>query len=120
MKVRSNRIPPIRHMSMYTSLNTQWGAINTNKRFSHTRVRHKGKDWASYGDALRTLADKAYGDLEEKAQERLVLTQYLSHIDNPQVALGVRQKRLKMVEAAVVDTSELESYLGNISSASST
>ena len=80
----------------------------------HTRARHRGEDWASYGDALRTLADKAYGDLEEKARERLALTQYLSHIDNPQVALGVRQKRPETVQAAVVATIEFESYLGSI------
>ena len=86
----------------------------------HTRAKHKGDDWASYGDTLRTLEDKAYGDLEEKARERLALTQYLSHIDNPQVALGVRQKRPETVQAAVVATIELESYLGSISTASST
>ena len=61
---------------------------------------------------MRTLADKAYGDLEEKARERLALTQFLTHIENPQVAFGVRQKRPETVEAAVVATIELESYLG--------
>ena len=80
----------------------------------HTRARRKEEDWASYGDVLRTLAlaDKAYGDLEEKARERLALTQFLTHIENPQVAFGVRQKRPETVEAAVVATIELESYLG--------
>eukprot|EP00731_Ephydatia_muelleri_P031436 Em0022g950a len=29
----------------------------------HTRERHRDEDWASYGDALRVLADKAYSDL---------------------------------------------------------
>ncbi|KAL5479364.1 hypothetical protein EMCRGX_G022878 [Ephydatia muelleri] len=78
----------------------------------HTRARRKEEDWASYGDVLRTLADKTYGDLEEKARERLALTQFLTHIENPQVAFGVRQKRPETVEAAVVATIELESYLG--------
>ena len=78
----------------------------------HTRARRKEEDRASYGDVLRTLADKAYGDLEEKARERLALTQFLTHIENPQVAFGVRQKRPETVEAAVVATIELESYLG--------
>lgn len=82
----------------------------------HTRARKREEDWASYGDALRTLADKAYGDLEEKARERLALTQFLAHIENPQVAFGVRQKRPETVEAAVVATIELESYLGCYSS----
>ena len=62
------------------------------------------------------LADKAYSDLEEKARERLALTQFLAHIGNPQVAFGVRQKRPETVEAAVVATIELESYLNSCSS----
>eukprot|EP00731_Ephydatia_muelleri_P027657 Em0019g530a len=74
------------------------------------------EDWASYGDALRVLADKAYSDLEEKAHERLALTQFLAHIGNPQVAFGVRQKRPETVEAAVVATIDLESYLNSCSS----
>ena len=78
----------------------------------HTRARRKEEDWASYGDVLRTLADKTYGDLEEIARERLALTQFLAHIENPQVAFGVRQKRPETVEAAVLATIELESYLG--------
>lgn len=82
----------------------------------HTRERHRDEDWASYGDALRVLADKAYSDLEEKARERLALTQFLAHIGNPQVAFGVRQKRPETVEAAVVATIELESYLSSCSS----
>ena len=82
----------------------------------HTRERHRDEDWASYGDALRVLADKAYSDLEEKARERLALTQFLAHIGNPQVAFGVRQKRPETVEAAVVATIELESYLNSCSS----
>ena len=74
----------------------------------HTQERHRDEDWASYGDALRVLADKAYSDLEEKARERLALTQFLAYIGNPQVAFGVRQKRPKTMEAAVVATIELE------------
>ena len=38
-----------------------------------TRARRRDEDWATYGDVLRTLADKAYSDLEEKARERLAL-----------------------------------------------
>ncbi|KAL5481384.1 hypothetical protein EMCRGX_G021526 [Ephydatia muelleri] len=68
----------------------------------HTRERHRDEDWASYGNALRVLADKAYSDLEEKARERLALTRFLAHIGNPQVAFGVRQKCPETVEAAVV------------------
>ena len=78
-----------------------------------TRRRHKDEDWASFGDALRVLADKAYSDLEDNARERLALNQFLAHITNPQIAFGVKQKRPKTVEEAVVMTIELESYLGS-------
>ena len=52
-------------------------------------------------------------DLEEKARERLALNQFLAEIGNPQVAFGVKQKRPKTVEEAVIATIELESYLGS-------
>ena len=48
-----------------------------------TRRRHKDEDWASFGDALRVLADKAYSDLEDNARERLALNQFLAQITNP-------------------------------------
>ena len=83
----------------------------------HTHARRIDEDWASYGDALSVLADKAYSDLEEKARERLALTQFLVHIENRQVAFGVRQKRPETVEATVVATIKLESYLNIASSA---
>ena len=75
--------------------------------------RHKDEDWASFEDALRVLADKAYSDLEDNARERLALNQFLAQITNPQIAFGVKQKRPKTVEEAVVTTIELESYSGS-------
>ena len=77
------------------------------------RTRHKDEDWATFGDVLRVLADKAYPDLEEKARERFALNQFLAQIENAQVAFGVKQKRPTNVEEAVVATIELESYLGS-------
>ena len=77
------------------------------------RTRHKDEDWATFGDVLRVLADKAYPDLEEKARERLALNQFLAQIENAQVAFGVKQKRPTNVEEAVVATIDLESYLGS-------
>eukprot|EP00731_Ephydatia_muelleri_P034875 Em0083g2a len=71
------------------------------------RTRHKDEDWATFGDVLRVLADKA------KARERLALNQFLAQIENAQVAFGVKQKRPTNVEEAVVATIELESYLGS-------
>jgi hypothetical protein len=77
----------------------------------HSRKRRKDEDWASFGDALKVLADKAYGDLEDKARERLALNQFLTEIGNPQIAFGVKQRGPKTVEDAVIATIELESYL---------
>eukprot|EP00731_Ephydatia_muelleri_P037037 Em0384g2a len=61
------------------------------------RTRHKDEDWATFGDVLRVLADKAYPDLEEKARETSC----------------IKPKRPTNVEEAVVATIELESYLGS-------
>ena len=77
----------------------------------HTRAKRDDEDWASFCDALRVLSDKAYADLEERARERLALNEFLSQIENPQVAFGVKQKRPQNVEEAVTATIELESYL---------
>ena len=79
----------------------------------HTRTRGKTEDWASFGDALRVLVDKAYPHFEDAARECLAVNQFLSQIHNQQVAFGVKQKRPKNVEEAVAVTIELESYLGN-------
>ena len=77
-----------------------------------TRRRRKGEDWATFGEELKSIADKAYPDLEVKAREQLALNQYLSSIGNPQVAFSVRQQRPTTVEKAVTTTMEMESYLG--------
>ena len=41
-----------------------------------SRTKRANEDWASFGDALRTLSDRAYPDLEDKARERLALNQF--------------------------------------------
>ena len=56
------------------------------------------------------LNDKAYAGLEEKALECLALNHFLTQIANPQAAFGVKQKRPKMVEEAVITTIELGSW----------
>lgn len=84
------------------------------------RKRQNDEDWASFGDALRVLADKAYPDLEEKARERLALNQFLSQIEDSHLSFSVRQTRPKTVEAAVTTTIEMETYLGHSSSKSIT
>ena len=60
-----------------------------------TRRRQKGELWAELVDNLRLFADKVFPDLEEPAKEQLSLDRYLSLLDGPQLALAVRQKRLK-------------------------
>ena len=70
----------------------------------NTRTKQQEEDWASFGDSLRVLSDRAYPDLEDKARERLTLNQFLSQIDNPQVAFGVKQKQPNNVDDAVAAT----------------
>ena len=76
-----------------------------------TRSRRRKEDWAVFGEELKRLADKAYPDLQEEARERLALNQYLSRLDDPQLAFSVRQHKPKNVDEAVRITIEMESYL---------
>ena len=76
-----------------------------------TRKRKAGEGWAEYADELRVLVDRAFPDLDDKARERLALNQYLSQLDNPQVAFNVKQKRPSKLIEAVSSTLEMEAYL---------
>lgn len=76
-----------------------------------TRTRKRGEDWASFGEDLKLLADKAYPDLQEEARERFALIQYLSHLENPQIAFSVRQAKPATVNEAVTLTLEMNSYM---------
>lgn len=77
----------------------------------HTRRRRKTEDWAAFAEDLKTLAERAFPDLQDEAREHLALTHYLGQLENLQVAFGVKQKRPKTVDEAVTATLELESYL---------
>ena len=57
------------------------------------------------------LADKAYPNLPEEAREQFAVNQYLSQVDNPQVAFSVKQAKPKSVNDAVRLTLEMVSYL---------
>ena len=46
------------------------------------------------------------------ARERLALNQFLSQIDNPQVAFSVRQRHPQTVDEAASAPIEVESYVG--------
>ena len=75
-----------------------------------SRVKQKGEGWAKFGEDLKTLAEKAYPDLEDAAKERFALNQYLVQLNDPQVAFAVKQSKPTTVEDAVRTTLEMESY----------
>lgn len=74
-------------------------------------AKRKKEGWADLTDRLRTLAQKGYPDLEDKAKEQLALNVYLSLIDNSQVAFAVRQRRPDTLDAAVSATLQIECYV---------
>ena len=69
------------------------------------------EDWADYGDSLLLIVTKVYLDMTREAREQLALSYFPNQLRNPQIALGVRQRRPKSVQEAVTLTIELESYL---------
>ena len=48
-----------------------------------SRKKKSNEDWATYGEELTRLAEKAYPDLSIEAQQRLALNQYLAQLENP-------------------------------------
>ena len=75
------------------------------------RKKKRNEEWAIFGEDLKNLADKAYPALPLEARERFALNQYLSQLDNPQVAFSVKQTKPKTVDDAVRSTLEMESFL---------
>ena len=55
----------------------------------------------NFADALKTLVEKAFLNLEAAAKETLTLNQYLTQLDNLQIALGVKQRRPSSLVEAV-------------------
>ena len=53
--------------------------------------KHSVEDWATFADELKTLADKAFLDLEACARERLAVDRFLGQISDPQLSFSVRQ-----------------------------
>ena len=76
-----------------------------------TRQKKSNEGWADYADSLTALAEQAFPDLSVEARERLALNNFLTQLDNPQMAVAVRQQRPKTVEEAVTATLEIESYI---------
>ena len=76
-----------------------------------TRTKKRKEDWTVFGEELKRLADKAYPDLQNEARERLALNQYLSRLEDPQLAFSVRQNKPTDVDSAIRITLEMESYM---------
>lgn len=76
-----------------------------------TRRKKQNEGWAIFGEDVKYLADKAYSDLPDEARERFALNQYLTQLDNPQVAFSVKQTKPSTVDDAVQSTLEMESFL---------
>ncbi|KAL5510200.1 hypothetical protein EMCRGX_G005707 [Ephydatia muelleri] len=72
-----------------------------------TLTRRRDEEWATYGDILRTLADKVYSDLEEKARERLALAAATSADESEPLskALQLLNERLDKLEVMVFNGS---------------
>ena len=65
------------------------------------RKKHWGEDWATFGEDLNTLVNKAYPELQDDAKEQLALTHYLGQLEQQQLAFSVKQRRPKLMDAAV-------------------
>ena len=69
----------------------------------------KKQDWTTFGEDLKSLAGKAFPDLDDVAIERLTVSNFLGQLDQ-QLAFSVRQQKPKTVANAVTAALELESY----------
>ena len=75
------------------------------------RVKRETESWGDFADEVGVLTEKAYPELQEEAREQLTLRRYFDQLQDPRVALGVRQRHPKTLSEAVTVTLELESYL---------
>ena len=71
----------------------------------------KSETWGDFGDAIKTLVDRAFPTLESAAKEVIALNHYLSHLGNPQMEFAVKQCRPRSVIEAISFTIEAGSYL---------
>ena len=66
----------------------------------HARTKRKTEDWPSFAEDIKFLAELAFANFEETAEEHLTLTHY-RQLDNLQVAFSVKQKHSKTVDEAL-------------------
>ena len=71
------------------------------------KKKRRSEDWASFGEDLKTLVEKAYLSLQAEAQELLALNQLLSQIEDPQLLFAIRQRAPATVDAAVASLLEM-------------
>ena len=76
-----------------------------------THGKKLNESWRDHADNLRSLADKAFPNLDEATKEKLSIYCFLGLLEKPDVALAVRQCRLKMLNDAVTATLEIEAFL---------
>jgi len=60
---------------------------------------------------LGTTADRALPGLDDKAKDRITLDRFLGSIDNPTVALSVRQRRPKTLNEVSLHILKIETVL---------
>ena len=81
-----------------------------------TRRKRQDETWGDLADNLRTLAERAFPELDERAKEKLSVYRFLSLLHRSDVALAVRQKKPKCIDDTVTATLEIESILALSSS----
>ncbi len=75
-----------------------------------TKRKKKTEGWADYAEELRSLANKAYPELNEDAREQLALHNFLGQIGDPLIAFNVKQKSPATLDEAVSATLTMEAY----------
>ena len=85
-----------------------------------TQCKRQDETWGDLVDNLRTLAERAFPELDERAKEKLSVDCFLSLLDRSDVALAVHQNKPKCLDDTVVATLEIESILALSSSRTGT
>jgi len=68
------------------------------------------EDWASFGEEIKALVDKAFPD-HDAAQDRLQVDHFLTQLNDPQLAFSVRQVKPNMLEEVITATLEMQLHL---------
>ena len=80
----------------------------------HARRKQPKEDWASFGEDLKMLVDKAFPDIEEPARERIAVDRFLGQLEDPQLAtqlaFSVWQRQPQNLHEAVTSTLEMQSH----------